>query len=51
MSDDRRAGEFWRQALGYVRRPPRFEGDDWIVQAVTLPLRPHLTAAIFAMSA
>jgi hypothetical protein len=31
VSDDRRAGEFWRQALGYVRRPPRFEGDDWIV--------------------
>ncbi|ANS68070.1 glyoxalase/bleomycin resistance protein/dioxygenase [Streptomyces lincolnensis] len=31
VRDDRRAGEFWRQALGYVRRPPRFEGDDWIV--------------------
>ncbi|MEV0115917.1 VOC family protein [Streptomyces sp. NPDC050844] len=29
--DDVRAGEFWRQALGYVRRPPRYEGDDWIV--------------------
>lgn len=26
-----RAGEFWRQALGYVRRPPRHEGDDGIV--------------------
>ncbi|MEN3608488.1 VOC family protein [Plantactinospora sp. ZYX-F-223] len=31
--DDKRAGEFWRQALGYVRRPPRYEGDDWIVLA------------------
>ncbi|WP_151774339.1 VOC family protein [Streptomyces abyssomicinicus] len=31
VHDDRRAGEFWRQALGYARRPPRFEGDDWIV--------------------
>ncbi|MEV0617395.1 VOC family protein [Nonomuraea sp. NPDC050404] len=31
VTDDVRAGEFWRQALGYVRRPPRFEGDDWIV--------------------
>ncbi|MEV0643386.1 VOC family protein [Streptomyces sp. NPDC050619] len=31
MHDDQRAGEFWRQALGYVRRPQRFEGDDWIV--------------------
>ncbi|GAB2927307.1 VOC family protein [Streptomyces mayteni] len=31
MTDDRRAGDFWRQALGYVRRPPRHEGDDWIV--------------------
>ncbi|NYV77659.1 VOC family protein [Streptomyces sp. UH6] len=31
VHDDRRAGEFWRRALGYVRRPPRFEGDDWIV--------------------
>ncbi|MDX3026192.1 VOC family protein [Streptomyces acidiscabies] len=29
--DDRRAGEFWRQALAYVQRPPRYEGDDWIV--------------------
>ncbi|MDP9417521.1 MAG: VOC family protein [Actinomycetota bacterium] len=31
VQDDKRAGEFWRQALGYVRRPPRYEGDDWIV--------------------
>jgi catechol 2,3-dioxygenase-like lactoylglutathione lyase family enzyme len=31
VSDDRRAAEFWRRALGYVRRPPRYEGDEWIV--------------------
>ncbi|MDG4859596.1 VOC family protein [Streptomyces sp. T-3] len=31
VDDDVRAGAFWRRALGYVRRPPRFEGDDWIV--------------------
>ncbi|MFC4012931.1 VOC family protein [Nonomuraea purpurea] len=31
VTDDVRAGEFWHQALGYVRRPPRFEGDDWII--------------------
>ncbi|WP_166021711.1 VOC family protein [Streptomyces chilikensis] len=31
VHDDRRAGEFWQRALGYVRRPPRFEGDDRIV--------------------
>ncbi|MBT3152579.1 VOC family protein [Streptomyces sp. CHD11] len=31
VRDDRRAGEFWRRALGYVRRPPRYEGDEWIV--------------------
>lgn len=31
VSNDKRAGEFWRQALGYVRRPPRYDGDDWIV--------------------
>ncbi|GAA3445932.1 VOC family protein [Planomonospora venezuelensis] len=31
VTDDARAGEFWRRALGYVRRPPRFEGDEWIV--------------------
>lgn len=31
VGDDRRAGEFWRRALGYVRRPPRYAGDDWIV--------------------
>jgi catechol 2,3-dioxygenase-like lactoylglutathione lyase family enzyme len=31
VQDDKRAGDFWRQALGYVRKPPRYEGDDWIV--------------------
>jgi catechol 2,3-dioxygenase-like lactoylglutathione lyase family enzyme len=31
VEDDRRAGEFWQRALGYVRRAPRFAGDDWIV--------------------
>lgn len=29
--DPERAGAFWSQALGYVRRPPRWAGDDWIV--------------------
>jgi hypothetical protein len=29
--DDVRAGAFWAEALGYVRRPPRYDGDDWIV--------------------
>ena len=31
VEDDKRAGAFWQQALGYVRRPPRYEGDEWIV--------------------
>jgi predicted enzyme related to lactoylglutathione lyase len=31
VNDDERAAAFWEQALGYVRQPPRFEGDDWIV--------------------
>jgi catechol 2,3-dioxygenase-like lactoylglutathione lyase family enzyme len=31
VRDDQRAGAFWQAALGYVRRPPRFDGDDWIV--------------------
>ncbi|MGW3570301.1 VOC family protein [Streptomyces sp. NPDC000941] len=31
VNNDKRAGEFWRHALGYVQRPPRYEGDDWIV--------------------
>lgn len=31
VDDDRRAAAFWQAALGYGRRPPRFEGDDWIV--------------------
>ncbi|GAA0466623.1 hypothetical protein Aca07nite_76740 [Actinoplanes capillaceus] len=31
VEDDKRAGAFWMRALGYVRRPPRWDGDDWIV--------------------
>lgn len=31
VDDDRRAADFWARALGYVRRPPRYAGDDWIV--------------------
>lgn len=31
VDDDERAAAFWSAALGYVRRPPRYEGDDWIV--------------------
>ena len=31
VRDDERAGAFWAAALGYVRRPPRYDGDDWIV--------------------
>jgi catechol 2,3-dioxygenase-like lactoylglutathione lyase family enzyme len=31
VEDPERAGAFWIQALGYVRRPPRWEGDEWIV--------------------
>ncbi|WP_328338660.1 VOC family protein [Micromonospora sp. NBC_00421] len=31
VADDRRAGRFWAAALGYVRRPPRYPGDEWIV--------------------
>jgi catechol 2,3-dioxygenase-like lactoylglutathione lyase family enzyme len=31
VQDPDRAGVFWAQALGYVRRPPRWDGDDWIV--------------------
>ncbi|GAB3126296.1 VOC family protein [Streptomyces calidiresistens] len=31
VEDDRRAARFWSAALGYVRRPPRYEGDEWIV--------------------
>lgn len=33
VADCERAGAFWAAALGYVRRPPRFPGDDWIVLA------------------
>ena len=31
VRDDERAGAFWAATLGYVRRPPRYDGDDWIV--------------------
>ncbi|MGP3966998.1 VOC family protein [Streptomyces sp. 6N223] len=31
VDDDRRAAAFWQEALGYVRRAPRYDGDDWIV--------------------
>ena len=31
VQDCERAGAFWTGALGYVRRPPRYPGDDWIV--------------------
>ncbi|GAA3953793.1 VOC family protein [Actinoplanes auranticolor] len=31
VQDCERAGAFWSAALGYVRRPPRYPGDDWIV--------------------
>ncbi|MEU4426174.1 VOC family protein [Actinoplanes sp. NPDC024001] len=31
VEDPERAGAFWMEALGYVRRPPRWDGDDWIV--------------------
>lgn len=31
VGDCERAGAFWAAALGYVRRPPRYPGDDWIV--------------------
>jgi catechol 2,3-dioxygenase-like lactoylglutathione lyase family enzyme len=31
VDDPDRAGAFWIRALGYVRRPPRWPGDDWIV--------------------
>ena len=31
VHDCERAGAFWTAALGYVRRAPRYAGDDWIV--------------------
>jgi catechol 2,3-dioxygenase-like lactoylglutathione lyase family enzyme len=31
VADCERAGAFWGAVLGYVRRPPRYPGDDWIV--------------------
>jgi len=33
VNDPERAASFWLQALGYVRRPPRWAGDEWIVIA------------------
>ncbi|MEU4620391.1 VOC family protein [Actinoplanes sp. NPDC023801] len=31
VDDCERAAAFWARALGYVRRAPRWPGDDWIV--------------------
>jgi hypothetical protein len=31
VDDAERAGAFWLRALGYVRRPPRYPGDEWFV--------------------
>ncbi|MFF0153933.1 VOC family protein [Micromonospora sp. NPDC005203] len=31
VSNAGRAGAFWAAALGYRRRPPRFDNDEWIV--------------------
>ncbi|MET8357031.1 VOC family protein [Micromonospora sp. NPDC005171] len=31
VSDAERAGRFWAAALGYRRRAPRFDRDEWIV--------------------
>ena len=31
VDDPHRAAAFWIDALGWVRRPPRWEGDEWIV--------------------
>ncbi|MEU7844248.1 VOC family protein [Micromonospora sp. NPDC049114] len=31
VSDPERAARFWAAALGYRRRAPRFDGDEWIV--------------------
>jgi predicted enzyme related to lactoylglutathione lyase len=31
VHDCERAGVFWAAALGWVRRPPRWDGDAWIV--------------------
>ncbi|MDI6103704.1 VOC family protein [Actinoplanes sp. NEAU-A12] len=45
VADCERAGAFWLQALGYVRRPPRWDGDDWIV----IEPPPGVTGAAIAM--
>lgn len=45
VTDAERAGEFWRQALGYQRRPARFDADDWIV----LEPAPGMTGSTLAM--
>ena len=45
VSDCERAGAFWSNALGYVRRPPRYPGDDWIV----LEPPPGVAGAAIAM--
>jgi catechol 2,3-dioxygenase-like lactoylglutathione lyase family enzyme len=45
VSDCERAGAFWSAALGYVRRPPRYPGDDWIV----LEPPPGVAGAAIAM--
>ncbi|MFC0003962.1 VOC family protein [Micromonospora siamensis] len=31
VRDDQRAAEFWAAALNYVRRRPRYPGDEWVV--------------------
>ncbi|MEU4694084.1 VOC family protein [Actinoplanes sp. NPDC023714] len=31
VGEPERAAAFWSGALGYVRRAPRWDGDDWIV--------------------
>ncbi|MDR6319144.1 VOC family protein [Actinoplanes couchii] len=31
VADAERAGRFWCRALNYVRRAPRYSGDEWIV--------------------
>jgi hypothetical protein len=45
VHDCDRAGDFWSRALGYVRRAPRWEGDDWIV----IEPPPGVTGAAIAM--
>jgi hypothetical protein len=45
VADCARAGAFWAAALGYVRRPPRYPGDEWIV----LEPPPGVSGAAIAM--